>query len=121
MTTTAPAEPLIWTIAFRRKTGPWFQRVELELTWAQAFYATQALGVLHPELQIYYTTTRQHDDKMLAKAATDDWFARYAEDSHNILTDSGRRVAVKDTGKLDPRLCILPQSVAKELWGRRAA
>ncbi len=107
----------IWTIAYRKPTGPWFQRVDLELTWAQAYHLAGDLMKIRPDLQVYYVTTRAHDDRRVA-----DWAAvgfasgperDRAEDAHNILNDKGKRVAVKGTGKLDPRLAILSADEAK--------
>lgn len=120
MTTTRP-EPPIWTLAYRKRTGPWFQRIDLELTWAQAHYAAQGMAQLHPELVVWYTTTKANDDRELAAWAAvgfapDTTEANYAADVYNIMVDGGKRVAVKDTGKLDPRLCILPRRIAREMY-----
>ena len=117
MTTTRP-EPLIWTIAYRKPTGPWFQRVDLELTWHQAVQAARSLNMVRPDLVVYYTTNRQHDDATLVRyaATQSDLDRSYAEDAFNILVDSGKRVAVKDSGKLDPRVCITPAAVARRVW-----
>jgi hypothetical protein len=115
----------MWTIAYRRRTGPWFQRVELELTWTQAYYAAMSLGQVSPDLEIYYMTTRQWEAEVVERAKHNSSMAAYVEDVGNLLihsssSDRGRRVKVKDTGKLDPRVCILPEHVASRMWGRGA-
>jgi hypothetical protein len=35
------------------------------------------------------------------------------------MVDKGKRVAVKDTGKLDPRLTVLPADVARARFEER--
>ena len=112
-------EHRIWTLAYRKPTGPWFQRVDLELTWAQAFYAAMSLGVIRPDLVIYYTTTKAYDDERVVRANR---FGdpELAEDAHNIMVDIGKRIKIKDTGKLDPRVCVLPAPVARAHWTSKA-
>jgi hypothetical protein len=115
---------LTWTIAYRKSNGgPHFQRVNLDLTWEQAFYAAMTLGMARPDLQVFYTTSAAYDNYRLVRAAAPDATTLdqdYAEDAFNILTDKGRRIPVRETGKLDPRVCVLPAQVAHAMWHNRA-
>lgn len=114
----ASTERTIWTIAYRKPTGPWFQRVDLELTWHQAVAVAGQLTELRPDLVVWYTTTKACEDAALAAYEADptDLNRSYAEDAGNVMVDSGKRVAIKDTGKLDPRITIPDAEEAKAEW-----
>jgi hypothetical protein len=99
-----------WTLAWRKRTANRFQRAtDWQGTWAQAFLLAGRFAETHPDLQVYYTST--------AAAEVDGYVA--AEDCRNILTDSGKRVRVADTGTLSDLLSDLsvPEpEAARELW-----
>lgn len=103
----ASTERLIWTIAYRKPTGPWFQRVDLELTWHQAVDVARQFGELHPDLVVYYVTTKAHDNQRLVEAEhnTCQLARDLAEDAHNLLVGN-KRIKIKDTGKMDPRVTV---------------
>lgn len=123
--TTTPqlgADPQNWTIAYRKRTGPVFHRVtNWSGTWAQAREMANAYGELHPELQVWYTTTRAYElaqeaelpKRVAAGEITQELADSYLEDHGNILTDGawkpsgwtqGKRVKIRDNGYLPDEL-----------------
>jgi hypothetical protein len=118
MTTTVEApvttvEPKTWTIAYRRRTANRFQRVtNWSGTWAEAREMAGAFGELYPDLQVWYTMTAAHEQaetiRLAAKVASGEYdqeFAdRYLEDHRNIMVDSGKRIAIRETGNLPAEL-----------------
>jgi hypothetical protein len=116
-TTVAPSttavEPKIWTIAYRKRTGPVFHRVtNWAGTWAEAMEMAGAFGELNPGLQVWYTTTAAYEltnaAELAARVASgeiDQEFANsYLEDHGNIMVDSGKRIKVRDNGTLPTEL-----------------
>ncbi len=95
-----------WTVAFRKPTGPWFRRVaDLELTWHQARELASRLGEVDPTLVVWYTTSTAWDRANPTH-----------EDSFNILTDAGKRVAIRETGVLPKGVEIPDADEAKARW-----
>jgi hypothetical protein len=81
-----------WTIAYRKPHANHFHRVtDWAGTWQQAFDLAGVVARAHPELQVWYAGTRQ--------AELDGYVV--PEDHQNILTDSGRRVPVTETGTIN--------------------
>lgn len=102
-TVTGPviAEAEMWTIAYRKRTGPVFHRVtNWSGTWAQAYEMAQAFGELHPELQVWYATTLAYEQAAALEVAAGTLSDSYAEDFGNIMVDSGKRIKVRDNGTL---------------------
>lgn len=84
-----------WTLAYRKPKANRFQRVtNWEGTWAQARELAATFGAAHPELQVWYVPS----------AASDAGGHTFPEDRGNILTDTGRRVKIRETGKLSAEL-----------------
>lgn len=84
-----PTSDKNWTIAWRTPGANRFLRYSnLAVSWNEAVKEAAKLRERKPELEVWYTTTREHDD------------AHQNEDSHNILVESGRRVRVIDTPHL---------------------
>jgi hypothetical protein len=108
-------ERAVWTIAYRKATGPWFQRVDLELTWDQAAMAATALLLVRPDLEVWYTTNHHWDAQVVedARHNSSQLVRDRLEDVGNVLAGNGKRIKVKDTGKLDPRVCILSDEQAR--------
>ncbi len=82
--------PVTWSVAFRKPTGPWFRRVaNLELTWHQARELAGRITAADASLQVWYTTSTAWD------VANPD-----NEDACNILTDANKRIKIRETGVL---------------------
>lgn len=80
-----------WTLAYRRPKANRFARIpDLHLTWDQSTDLGRYCAWRHPELQVWTTTTREAE--VSGRVCPDD--------VGNILTDSGRRVVLVDTGNL---------------------
>jgi len=80
-----------WTLAYRTPRANHFRRcADWAGTWQEAYDQAQKFGRLNPHLQVYYTSTRA------AELAGD----VVPEDCANILTESGRRVAITDDGTI---------------------
>lgn len=80
-----------WTIAYRKPRANKFHRAtDLATDWDAAREIAKAVGNEHPDLQVWITTTAESERVGYT----------HAEDARNILTDSGRRVLVTDTGSL---------------------
>src|SRR6185369_9641001 len=98
----ALAEPATWTLAWRKRTGPVFHRAtDWSGTWEQAYQLARVLGDLHPELQVYYTSTAAYEADQAARIAAGEIGPEYAEDHGNIMVESGKRVKIRDNGKID--------------------
>jgi hypothetical protein len=77
-----------WTLAYRKPRANRFQRVtNWSGTWHQARELAGAFVLANPGLQVYYVPSA-------ASERPDQ------EDTGNILTDSGRRVRIRETGEL---------------------
>jgi hypothetical protein len=84
-----------WTLAYRRKTASTFRRVtNWSGTWDEAATMANRFGELHPELDIWYVPSREAE---LAGRVV-------LEDIGNILTYSGKRVHMTETGTLPSEL-----------------
>lgn len=91
--------PPTWTIAYRNPRANRFLRADdLAVTWAQAREAAALFGEAHPDLQVWYTTTVEHERGEAERIAAGTLSARYADDHGNIMVDSGRRVRVLEGG-----------------------
>jgi hypothetical protein len=78
-----------WTLAYRKRTANRFQRVtNWSGTWAQALELARSFSQAHPELDVWYVPTQASE----ANGA--------AEDAGNVLTDTGRRVRIRENGAL---------------------
>lgn len=76
-----------WTLAYRKRTANRFQRMtNWAGTWAQALELARTFGEAHPELDVWYVPSLESE----ANGAP--------EDAGNILTDTGRRVRIRDNG-----------------------
>src|SRR5688500_15907731 len=98
-------EKIMWTIAFRNPRASFFHRIaDWEGAWAQAKEVAAIYGELHPELQVYYTTSLAYEtaerielpQRVARGEITQELANDYLEDHGNILVDSGRRVKVRD-------------------------
>lgn len=89
-------EPANWTLAYRRsKSANRFHRVtDYAATWHEAMHKAGEVGALHPDYEIWFVPTRTAE---LRAAATS---PAHAEDVANILTTTGKRVAMTDTGTM---------------------
>jgi hypothetical protein len=105
--------PNAWTIAYRKRTANRFQRVtNWTGTWQEAFDMARVFSALHPDLQVYYVSSRAHEDhervelpRQVASGEMGQHLAdAYLVDHGNILVDSGKRVRMTETGTLDPEL-----------------
>lgn len=84
-----------WTIAYRKPKANRFARIpDLHLTWDQAQTIGTFCAMRNPDLQVWTCGTKE----AAASGRT------CPEDVGNILTDSGRRVVLVDTGKLEDLL-----------------
>lgn len=88
-----------WTIAYRKPRANRFQRAtDLELTWTQAYYAAGTFAEAHPNLQVFYVTSRAWEIHSAAEIAAGRMAPEYAEDHGNVMVDSGKRVRMIDNG-----------------------
>lgn len=80
-----------WTVAYRKPRANRFRRIPLQLTWRQAqVLATLVFNALGGEYEVYTVST--------AEAEATDRVAQ--EDKGNVLSHTGRRVRLVDTGAL---------------------
>lgn len=99
MTETRATEAANWTIAYRKPRANRFLRVtNWSGTWREANEMAGKFAALHPELQVWYTSTRAAEDTNYVQA----------EDKGTIMVESGRRVRVVDAGVLDEELIPAP-------------
>ena len=85
-TNASASHDVTWTIAYRKRSASRFQRVQnLATTWAIASKIGDAFKLAHPELQVYVTPTRGHDEANPSH-----------EDAFNILVDSGKRIRITE-------------------------
>jgi hypothetical protein len=107
------AKAKTWTIAWRKPRANRFQRAtNWAGTWAEAFEMAQAFGELHPDLQVYYTTSLEHEQaqaaelprRVAAGEISQELADSYLEDHGNILVDSGKRVRIVDNGVIEQAL-----------------
>lgn len=85
----------VWTIAFRKRTANRFQRVtNWSGTWDAAVRMAEIFGKANPELDIYYTITREAEEMGYGSE----------EDQGNILVDSGKRIRVMDNAELSEEI-----------------
>lgn len=76
-----------WTLAYRKRTANRFQRMtNWAGTWAQARELARTFGQAHPELDIWYVPSAASETPG-------------HEDTGNVLTDTGRRVRIRDNGE----------------------
>lgn len=110
-----------WTLAWRNsKYGNRLVRAtNWSGTWTQAMYlgavqleALRSHG--HPRAQVFYVVTRASEDRERREIAAGRLPAHRAEDLGNVLMDSGRRVAMHDSGSLSRAVldAVLPADVA---------
>lgn len=94
-----------WTLAYRKPRANRFQRVtNWSGTWDQARELAGIFAEANPELQVYYTSTAEVEATWTDPALL--------EDRGNILTETGRRVRVFETGRLsDEILAQVPDAV----------
>jgi hypothetical protein len=98
-------QPPSWTLAYRRPRANRFQRVtDWCGTWREAYAMAAVFGQANPGLQVYYVPT----------AAYERAHSRH-EDDGNILTPSGRRVRMVETGTIHLGE-ITPQPEAQGSW-----
>lgn len=91
-----------WTIAYRNPRANHFKRAtNWSGTWAEAVEMARVFGDLHPEFQVWYTTTVEYEQWTAQEIAAGTLDASYAEDHGNIMVDSGKRVRVRETGQVD--------------------
>jgi hypothetical protein len=100
----APAQS--WTIAWRKRTANHFKRAtNWAGTWAEAYEMAAAFGELHPDMQVYYTTTIGYEQWMRDEIAAGTLVDHgYSEDWGNIMVDSGKRIKVRETGVIEAEL-----------------
>lgn len=85
----------LWTVAFRKRTANRFQRVtNWSGSWDDAVRMAGVVGEAHPELEIFYTTTREAEESGYVSD----------EDQGNILVDSGKRIRVVDNAELSEEI-----------------
>lgn len=86
-----------WTLAWRKRRANRFERAT---NWAGTWHQARELcGIFvdaHPDLEVWYVPS---------KAAEDSGYST-SEDVGNILTENGRRVPMRDTGKLDADILL---------------
>lgn len=86
----------VWTVAYRKRTGPVFHRVtNWAGTWHQAEDMARRLMVARPDLQVWYVPTLAYEQANPGH-----------EDNGTVLTDSGKRVKIRDNGTLPEGLLI---------------
>lgn len=89
-----------WTIAYRKPTANRFQRAaNYAGTWDQAYELAGIFGTAHPELQVFYVPT-----------AAAEALSPGHEDNGNVLTDSGKRVRMAETGHVADELLAMVTS-----------
>lgn len=94
-----------WTLAYRNRRANHFKRVtDVATSWDAARELANEFKVQLPDLDIWVTTTRQ--------AEIDGYTC--AEDAGNILTDSGRRVKMRETGSLHELRCMVSETLRPE-------
>jgi hypothetical protein len=102
MTVTLTKAPDSWTIAYRKPRANHFKRAaNWSGTWAEAVEMARVFGDLHPEYQVWYTTTVGYEQWTAQEIAAGTLDASYAEDHGNIMVDSGKRIRVRETGAID--------------------
>lgn len=102
MTATLTKAPDSWTIAYRKRTANHFKRANnWSGTWAEAVEMARVFGDLHPEYQIWYTTTTEYERWVVAEVNAGTLHADYLDDVANIMVDSGKRIRVRETGVID--------------------
>lgn len=107
-----------WTLAYRTPRANHFKRVtNWSGTWHQAYELAGKLA--QTGVQVYYVTTQGYElaeTKRLAQEVatgrmTNEMAYSYLEDHGNILVDSGRRVKMRETGRLlDELLAQVPDA-----------
>lgn len=111
-----------WTIAYRKPRANRFLRVD---DWAgtfdQAVELSRRFLEIHPDLEVWYTTTAATEARYVQLAQTDDSYASLAEDAGNILVDSGRRVRIVGGGILPEELRDGVTAQGAETTGRYLA
>ena len=98
-----------WTIAYRKPSANRFQRVQnLATSWGLASKIGDAFKAANPDLQVYVTPTRGHDEANSSH-----------EDAFNILVDSGKRIKITETAPdLDASyLAMIPEMVGPRADG----
>lgn len=104
---------ITWTLAYRNPRANRFQRVtNWSGTWHQAYELARVFNDAHPDLQVYYTQTAQSEQDQAVRLACEvaggqvsqELANSYLEDHRNILVDSGRRVMIRETGKLSDEI-----------------
>jgi hypothetical protein len=105
-TTPSQAPAQSWTIAWRKRTANHFKRANnWSGTWAEAVEMAAAFGELHPNFQVYYTSSVAHEqwqrDEIAAGTMIDHG---YSEDWGTILVDSGKRIRIRETGVIEAEL-----------------
>lgn len=98
-----------WTIAYRKRTANRFLRVTNWVgSWAQAVAMAQVFGEANPDLQVWYTSSR--DAELKGGVAI--------EDVANIMVDSGKRIRIVEGGELPAELIarIPAADVARQRW-----
>lgn len=84
-----------WTLAYRKPKANRFERVaNWDGTWAQAREVAGLFAEANPGLQVFYVPS----------AASDASGHTFHEDRGNILTDTGRRVKIRETGSLSAEI-----------------
>ncbi|QNJ56946.1 hypothetical protein SEA_REINDEER_155 [Mycobacterium phage Reindeer] len=80
-----------WTIAYRNRRANHFKRAQdLATDWHSAMAKAGAIKERLPHLDIWVLQTREAENAGYA----------CAEDCGNILLETGKRIAVRDTGSL---------------------
>lgn len=103
--------PTTWTLAYRKPTANRFQRVtNWSGTWSQAQELARSFAQAHPELQVWYVPSAASEENGCE------------EDRGNVLTDTGRRVRIRETGSLtEAELAMVPDATeARERFLARA-
>jgi hypothetical protein len=101
MLTSQPPERHIWTIAYRKRTANRFHRVDLALTWRQAYDLAGRAVQAAPDRQVYYVTNAASEREEAARIAAGDLAESYADDHRNVMVDSGKKIRIVEGGSLD--------------------
>lgn len=102
-------ERFTWTIAYRKRTANRFLRVtNWSGSWAQALAMAQLFGEANPDLQVWYTSSRDAELKGGVSI----------EDVANIMVDSGKRIRIVEGGELPAEMIarIPAPDVARQRW-----
>lgn len=99
-----------WTVAYRNPRANHFKRVtDWSGTWDEACQMAGRVGAAHPELEVWYTSTKASEDA--------GWV--HPDDCGNILVPSkrsryaSRRVQMRETGRLSDVLTLPTQAAAE--------